>query len=1608
MAPPLGQDKRQPPVKPIPRVDDPAKGWPGGMVNLPGSNLPLPMAHSFFGNNFLNRYFQGWAANLPTPADGFKKEFENQVIPNEVKGRVEVAAPSLSGSVPVKPVTLAFDVPVKPVETQEPATLYAIPESELFESEAAAMLPPGEERDKQSLLILGSPRIPDLSKPAPDVKAPAVTTSQKAPAPPSATGPKRLYTRMGPVEVIARSAGFGITGEFHKLAVGAASTTVLDTPRGLMIIDAGIAGGPAGPLADATLAKLHRIVKGRAVVDLLSTHAHLDHTILFKRIFAEFEVRGLHMNLAQAMQPGFKSDPKTKGATFDEFKGELFRAQRQFLETKLRQEVEATRADWEKAHDVPEAGAREAQWRQYVEEQVAARMAARQVLSVDLQVPGAGGEMRVVSAPIDKVDISKVEFAPGETVGVVQGSQQSAIVNKNLADAIERQKAGGGKKDVIDVDRYATAYVLIVDAKILALVLPDLRVNDIVSIRKALKAEMTRLGHTAELRVWDIGHHLQAGFLGATADAKAKVTLPQARASQLVKLTELLSEFANVKNAVGAQPTDVVSVSARASLIDPAVAVLLKSMGYEIVPALKGQDVRLIEAVTATGRRVKGLAGGQPLAVGGPGDPLLRRAHAAVEELEQKADTLERQARKLRKKSDQAEKERLKTEATEARTKAGTIRTKVKDYVQRVNDQLTDAAGKPRPAPAAGTGPAEPAAAEAAALRAELVAFDRPVVGRLGTFSDVAVVILGGDIPAEARAELRALEEVRQLESQLAGEKAATAPPEVRARYAAALEQKRNIVRRRLADANKQGPEAAEERKVLRDELKVLDGEVEAALRASGATGQTADVFKRRLPNGKLVETRVEVPKRPSAFTRGVQSGADLFGRGLGAVMVYQLVKGEAELEERYQKGEANLLEFAAGTAHNVYGMTIGARMVGAVHVGPGEFVILAALDIAQTAFRDYDTTAQRNTAIAYSVIRNALSLGLMTVGQFLIQTGHPVGIIVGLGVMFLADPILEKLGVYEWLERKFEFLPDEVVAVTQKLRKLMDEYRVIVGALEIAKRDDQQLTSVGAKVPEDARKAARAIIASRREDARRKESELLTAFLLGYKEAKDSYGGLPELDQYRAEFLKLMIQAQGEEAPRKKSDEELGDIGLRVVGEAWGFGDTEGLTTRERADAIFWGIEKSMSLEKMSSEQVAEMSQWKKMDDWMDKVRGELAGTEPEKIDWKWLAEKVGELDQMFNSARYRLRPGDYGAERTVPLLPEKSTARYFYEQELMKREKRFLYLRESLAESAAGKEHPAQPGALDKLAAKLNPWAHAFPSSEPDVYPVTLEATLASAEAAIAAYRKAIDQQPALGNNLTAEGVARHSWEAGTAYPIFVNNNDAYKSGLFRMKTLELAMRTSVGQALTLGQDGSVTATDDQRHRLQRLPIEARKVSELRSEEKGFLFLDEAQGRIPAIRAKENVQLASLLGQPKDVSPLTPYEQDAATKGDLEDMNLTTITNRLARIAQLRFPTPEEVKQGKTNVEGIYKVVGEYDYTDLFVVRFGGTEVEDSDNVLVGFVREGGETTSGQYGHASMWFVTPLNAAAVNLFGGTGEKRLLRNLLNPATVDDIRKLKP
>ncbi|HEY3411294.1 MAG TPA: DUF4157 domain-containing protein [Propionicimonas sp.] len=1504
-------------------------------------------------------------------ADAFKAEFENQYIPAAVVGTVVVAAPSLTKGVRPKSTTLAFDVDVKPLET---ITLYAVDEEELFETEAAAAMPPGDERIKQSILYR-PPTLPAVAGTTTPPPAAPGTTTPPPPAP--GVGAGRYHSSAGPIEVLARVEGFGITGTFTKLAVGAASTTIAETPQGVIVIDAGTAGrkSATGPLADQTIVKARAQIKGRPVVDILLTHAHLDHTGLLSRLAAEFEILNLHINLAQALNPTLK---------WDELRAEFGRNQRAFLEKRFRDQIKDERPAWEKTVDIPEGAAREQRWNAHVEEQVAARLAARQVVKVDLQVPGAGGQMRVVSAPLENLKLSDVEFARGDTVGVIQAPDRATIINRKLADVIERQKASKTDKE-IDVDRYATSYVLVVDAKMMLLVLPDLRVNDIDSIRKALKAEMVRLGHTAELRVWDVTHHLQAGFLGASKTADK--TLAQSRLSQLQKLTEVLHDLANVKTAKGTQPTDVVAVSAKMSAIDPALAFVLTSMGLEIVPAVNGQDVRLIEAMTAGGRRVAGLAGGSRYAGVAASDPLLRRAHAAVEELTAKAADLEGQAKLLRKKVDADRKQQLKDDAARLRERIQRIKAKAEEYIGAVDKELGPAAKRTAPPPKV-----EPAAAQAEALRTELVGFDKVVVGKLGSFSDVAVVLLGGDIPADARAELRTIAEVRAIEAQIKALSGADAPPELRGRYAAALEAKRNVVRARLAEANKLGPEAAEEKRVLRDEVKQLDLEVASALKATQTGSGTG--FKQRLPNGKLVETRIEVPKQPTKFERGVNTGAQLFGQGMGAVMVYQLIKGETELEERYQKGEINQAEMAVSSTHNAYGMTIGARMLGAVHVGPGEFVILAALDIVQTALHDYDTTAQRNTAVAYSVIRNALSLGLMAAGQALSKTG-PWGVIIGIALMFLVDPILERLGVYDWLERKFSFMPDDVTRVTQKLTKLLADYRVVVGALDIAQRKTEQLTSVGASNPEAVKESARKVAAEYRGEAKQKEAELLVAFLLGYEAAKTSYGGLPELDQQRAEFLRLMMIVHGAEAPTQKTEDQQTEVVKKVILEGmYGIkpaGQQEP-SSREKADAMFHIIEAGLNLDRLTPDQIAAMPQWQKMDDWLGKVEKEVTGKESASVDWKWTAEKMGELDQMFTNARYRLNPASISEQRATALLTAGTPGRVVYENLLKQRETRFQTLRQTLGATAST---PA-------------PGTSAPTVVTPAAVPATgtaagVEAALDGAEASIKAFQAAVAAQPPLGRGLTAEGIASHSWDANVTYPRFVRDDDAYRAGLFRMRSLETAMRSSIGVAES-SRVSAGTGGDSSADRLVRVRESARQAVEERREVKSFLYLDEISEKVAGIRVKENMDIAALLKQPKEVTPLNANEQIAAEKGDLKDYKLTSITNRLAQITSLRLPTAEEVKAGNKQVEGIFKIVGDYDETDLFIISVGGTEVTEAQNVLVGYVKERGETTSGRYGHTSRVEVTPLNAAAIRLFGGTGNETVLRNLLYPATIDDVR----
>jgi hypothetical protein len=112
-----------------------------------------------------------------------------------------------------------------------------------------------------------------------------------------------------------------------------------------------------------------------------------------------------------------------------------------------------------------------------------------------------------------------------------------------------------------------------------------------------------------------------------------------------------------------------------------------------------------------------------------------------------------------------------------------------------------------------------------------------------------------------------------------------------------------------------------------------------------------------------------------------------------------------------------------------------------------------------------------------------------------------------------------------------------------------------------------------------------------------------------------------------------------------------------------------------------------------------------------------------------------------------------------------------------------------------------------------------------------------------------------------------------------------------------------------------------------------------------------------------------------------------------------LTTVSNRLARVNGLRIPdSPDGV------VEGVYRVEGDIDEIDLFIIGIPGAPVTREENVLVGVVGTGHEVVTG-YGHDMSIPVTPLNAAAVVRLGGTGTRSLNNRFLQPATLADLRR---
>ncbi|HMV69567.1 MAG TPA: hypothetical protein PKA64_22185, partial [Myxococcota bacterium] len=243
----------------------------------------------------------------------------------------------------------------------------------------------------------------------------------------------------------------------------------------------------------------------------------------------------------------------------------------------------------------------------------------------------------------------------------------------------------------------------------------------------------------------------------------------------------------------------------------------------------------------------------------------------------------------------------------------------------------------------------------------------------------------------------------------------------------------------------------------ITEELERVNRAINEALGVPGAS-----TARSRAPgSGAVITTRV-VP-----FPRATARVADVTGRGFGALMIYHSIEGLDRTIEGFEEGNLNTAQAVAGVAHAGGSLTLGVRMLRGRPVGVGSFAILSLIDVVGTMAGDYETDEAWNRAFWTSVTRNTVQLAAIGISQWLtralVPRLGPLGVGIGAAITLVVDPILDGLGVYDFIERSTDFLPGDVADVQINLRRHVEDYRVAVGALQLAARSEAELASMGA-----------------------------------------------------------------------------------------------------------------------------------------------------------------------------------------------------------------------------------------------------------------------------------------------------------------------------------------------------------------------------------------------------------------------------------------------------------------------------------------------------------------------------------------------------------------
>jgi hypothetical protein len=773
---------------------------------------------------------------------------------------------------------------------------------------------------------------------------------------------------------------------------------------------------------------------------------------------------------------------------------------------------------------------------------------------------------------------------------------------------------------------------------------------------------------------------------------------------------------------------------------------------------------------------------------------------------------------------------------------------------------------------------------------------------------------------------------------------------------------------------------AAAERRPLEIEIERLTTVVED-LRRDVATEKRFG----RAPGGQLTETQFRVQ-------RGIAAVSKAMGPVFGTVMVVHSIQGLDALTQRLAMGEVEVPEAALRAAGSAYGLHLGVQMIRMRHVGLGKLVVLALLDIGATAAGTYATTEDRDIAVAQAVAHNSLNLICMTAGSYLVSAGaasmNPVTALglaaIGGVVMFAAEPILRLTGLDSYLIEALSFPPRQVTRVHREIEELLEQYEVMVGMRQLGERTPDELRTAGAKHPELLQFEAFGELHERARASRELEGKIMGQFDSAYTRARTSFHGLRELDVLAHRFTRLRHLA-------KHTPEHGADPG------------------RDALTARFLAIDRGLDLSDADDATIRGLEQWSKIDAKFDECHRNLLG--PRRPDVAAVTESFRELGWMIANARYRLDPAEQGQWRMQPLLRKGSRARAVYEGELHDREHRLGRYIELTGRLAAGEEVALTEDARRYMAAEYlrrRIARHDFITQQRLMAPVRADAELLAFGPAqadvpavltrLATVRRQYDAVLHAASAAMPELARTTTWADPELYARTARQALTTHAALLRrLELAEGVLHAALAHAnaqLAIGE-----GSNPDRAKLLAIELEsARTALTRRRFVLGIPLPGELDVTVRERQALDDAALAVALGQPPGAPQLTPEEARALGAGRVRAAGGRQVSTPSAQLAALDA-LQAAAGVAPTGRREVYRIEGDYDVTDLFVLSIVHRHVSASENVIVGATgnRRGGQM-SGR-GHFDKVEVLPLNRAAVTLFGSTAPRYVPSYLL--ARVD-------